>query len=493
MSIPTSNVVQLSVSVAAQAKSVNGFAAMLLLGISSVLPIGNRLQPFNSLDEVIATFGSEAPETLAATPYFEQSPQPATLFIGRRFNAAVPGELLGSQAPDTTLADYTAIATGALTLMVDGTAVNLTGINLTGLANLSAVAAAVQTKLVAVKAGSTCIWTGTQFIIRSGTTGTTSSVGFCTAPGVGVDLSPLMGLVAGSGAISTPGQAVETIQQTLANMQGLSAAWFYFTFTSEVLFADIMNAAAWAQANQVMGGQTITSGVAFLADITQNPGAACDELDYSNFVFQYDPVDPYAICSFFGRCVTVNYDQPDSTICLKFKQEPGMTPLNLSPNQQAQLEANNINYNAFFGDNNAMIAEGVVANGRFVDEVVGLAWLQWAVQNDIFAYQYAARKIPQTDKGVARIRQVITKRMDSAVANGLLAPGTWEGEEIDGTDGTAIVKQGDFLKNGYIVYAAPVSTQTQTKRASRIYDLFTVVAKGAGAIQDVGIAMTFEA
>lgn len=492
--IPVSNVVQLSVSVAANAKTVNGFQAMLLLGISSALPIGQRLRTYNSLAGVAADFGTSAPEYLAAEAYFGQSPQPGTLLIGRRFNVAVPGELLGSQAPDTTLADYVAVgAVGSLSLTVDGTAVNLTAINLTGVANLNAVAAAVQTKLQAVKAGSTCTWTGSQFIIHSGTTGTTSTVGFSTAPGGGTDLGPLMGLTATSGAVSTVGSAVETIAQTLTNMQALSQGWFFVTFTSELLFADIMNAAAWAQASNVMFGYTVTSGVAFLADITQNPGAACAQLNYSNTVGQYDPVDPYAICSLFGRCVTVNYDQPNSTICLKFKQEPGMQPLNLTANQQAELEAVNLNYNAFFGAGNAMIAEGVVANGRFIDEVVGLAWLQWAIQNDVFAFQYAATtKIPQTDKGVALIRQVITKRMDKAVANGLLAPGTWNGQEIDGTDGTVIVTLGSFLKNGYIVYAAPVSSQSQTKRAARIYDLFTVVAKGAGAIQDVGIALTFE-
>jgi hypothetical protein len=376
---------------------------------------------------------------------------------------------------------------------MDGEAVALAGLSFAACANLSAVAAIIQTALDATHAGATCIWNGTQFIIRSGTTGTTSSVGYSTAAAAGTDLGTIMGLTKASGAVSTAGAAAEAIADTLTAMKGLSQAWFYFMFTDEVVFADIVNAYTWGQANGAMFGNTITTGVAFLTDITQNPAAAADEAGIDFACFQYDPNAPYAIASFFGRCVTVDYDEPNSTICLKFKQEPGMTPLSLTTTQQAQLEANNINYNAYFGDDNAMIAEGVVANGRFVDEVVGLAWLQWAIQSDVFAYEYAATtKVPQTDKGVARIRQVITKRMDGAVSNGLLAPGTWNGEEIDGTDGTAIVTEGDFLKNGYIVYAAPVSTQSQTKRAARIYDLFTVVAKGAGAIQDVGIALTFE-
>jgi hypothetical protein len=483
----------MSVSVAAAAQSTNGFAAMLLLGISSALPIGQRVRTYSTLAAVAADFGTNCEEYNAASVYFQQSPQPGTLLIGRRFNVAVPGELLGSSAPDSTLADYAGIAAGSLTLTVDGTAVNLTGIVLTGVANLSAVAAAVQTKLVAVKAGSTCIWTGTQFIIRSGTTGVASSVGFSTASGVGTDLGTMMGLTAAVGAISTQGAAVEAIADTLNAIQALNATgWFYLAFTKEILPADILNAAAWAQANNVMFGYTVQDGTAFNTVPAQSTSAMLASLGYSNTVSQYDNNDPYAVVSIFARSATVDFDQPNSTITLKFKQEPGVSPVTLTETQRLALEANNVNYYTYFGQNK-MIAEGVVANGRFIDEVVGLAWLQWAVQSDVFAFEYAVTtKIAQTDRGVSKIRQVITKRLDSAVDNGLLAPGTWNTTDVTGADGTTVVSTGDFVKNGYIVYAAPVSSQSQVKRSARIYDLFTVVAKGAGAIQGVGIALTFE-
>jgi hypothetical protein len=318
-----------------------------------------------------------------------------------------------------------------------------------------------------------------------------------------VDIGPMMGLTAASGAVISAGAAIESIATTLSAMWNLNQAWFYFTFTKEIANevtvpnTDILAAAAWAEANQLFYGQSILDATAFVSSPAGSTAATLKSLNYSYTALQYENVlvantDPYAICALIARLVTVNYDLPSSTIDLKFKLEPGISPVTLTETQRLQLEANNVNYYTQFGLN-AMIAEGACVGGRWIDEVVGLAWLDWALQSDIFAFEYAqTTKIPQTDKGVARITQVIAGRMDKAVADGLLAPGTWNTSTISGTDGTVIVEAGDFVKKGYIIYAAPVATQSQTKRSQRIYDLFTIIAKGAGAIQQVNVALTFQ-
>lgn len=503
MTIPISEVVNVSVSVAPSAQFENGFATMLLLGISPVLPIGARIGSFANLEEVEAEFGTTTEEYYAASVYFGQSPVPGSLLIGRRFNVAVPGELLGGLAPDEVLGDYTAITTGSLGLTIDGTVEVITGINLSSCGNLNAVAAAVQTALDGVKSGMTCIWNGSQFIIHSGTTGGASSVSFSTPPGSGEDLGPMMGLTQAAGAVSTQGVAAETVTETLAAMLDMNQAWFYFTFTKEIANEttvpnpDVLAAAQWAEGNQLFYGQSLLDGTAFVSSPSGSTAATLASLGYSYTAAQYEYVsvqntDPYAICALIARLTTVNYDAPNSTIDLKFKQEPGISPVALTESGRLALEANNVNYYTKFGEN-AMIAEGVCVGGRWIDEVVGLAWLQWAIQTAIFAYLYSlTTKLPQTDKGVACITQVISGVLDTAVSNGLLAPGQWNAEPIAGTDGTTVVNTGDFIKKGYIIYAAPVATQSQTKRDARIYDLFTIIAKGAGAIQQVNVALTFE-
>lgn len=503
MSLPTSDIVNVSVSVAAEAQFANGFATMLLLGISPVLPTGDRLQPFSNLAEVAAVFGTNVEEYYAAEVYFGQTPQPASLLIMRRFNAAVPGELLGGEDPDILVGDYSSISNGSLKLSVDGTVETLTGINLTAVVNLNGVASAVQTALAAVKTGSTVIWNGLQFIVRSGTTGTSSTVTYSIASGTGTDLGTMMGLTFAQGAIETAGAAAESVVTSLAAAWDLSQSWFYFTFTKEIWDEgtvpnpDIEAAAAWAEANELFFGISYVDGTAFVSSPSGSTAATMKSLGYSYTAGQYETVavpntDPYAICSMIGRLVTVNYDLPNSTINLKFKQEPGISANQLTELQRQQLEANNVNYYTLFGLN-AMIAQGVCAGGRWIDEVVGLAWLRWAVQSAIFAYLYSLNtKLPQTDKGVACITQVIAGVLDRAVSNGLLAPGQWNAGPVTGTDGSTVVNTGDFMKKGYIIYAAPVATQSEIKRTERIYDLFTVILKGAGAIQQVNVAMTFE-
>jgi hypothetical protein len=312
----------------------------------------------------------------------------------------------------------------------------------------------------------------------------------------------MMGLTAAAGAISTVGAAAESVTDSLAKIWDMDQSWFYFAFTKEIANGtavpnpDILAAAAWAEANKLFYGQSLLTGTAFISSPSGSTAATLASLNYSYTATQYENVlvantDPYAIMALLARLVTVNYDLPNSTIALKFKQEPGISPVVLTETQRQQLEVNYVNYYTKFGQN-SMIAQGTCAGGRWIDEVVGLAWLKWAIQSAIFAFEYSlTTKLPQTDKGVAAITQVIAGVLDRAVANGLLAPGTWNAAPIAATDGSTVVNQGDFLKKGYVIYAAPVATQSQTKRSQRIYDLFTVILKGAGAIQQVNVNMTF--
>jgi hypothetical protein len=153
--------------------------------------------------------------------------------------------------------------------------------------------------------------------------------------------------------------------------------------------------------------------------------------------------------------------------------------------QAETLKAKNVNYYTYFGTS-AMLAEGVMANGRFFDEVYGLDWLQNAVETAVFGYLYTTPKVPQTDKGVARIVQQVESACQQAVNNGLLAPGTWNGAPL------GQVATGDFLAKGFYVYAAPVASQTLADRNARKAPPITVLAKGAGAIHAVDITITFE-
>jgi hypothetical protein len=58
---------------------------------------------------------------------------------------------------------------------------------------------------------------------------------------------------------------------------------------------------------------------------------------------QYSTSSKYAALSAFGRAFTVNFNGSNTTITLKFKQEPGITYETLTANQAAALDAKNCN------------------------------------------------------------------------------------------------------------------------------------------------------
>jgi hypothetical protein len=116
-----------------------------------------------------------------------------------------------------------------------------------------------------------------------------------------------------------------------------------------------------------------------------------------------------------------------------------------------------------------------------------LDWLQNAVETNVFGYLYTrTTKVPQTDKGVAALVQQVEKACEEGVNNGLLAPGLWNGNDL------GEVKAGDFLPEGYYIYAQPVALQNQSDREARKSPPIQGLLKGAGAIHSVSITLTFE-
>lgn len=83
MTLPVSNVVNVSISLAALAAGPRSFGSLLILGSTSgVIDTIERMREFSSIEEVGKNYGVDDPEYKAALAYFGQSPKPRTLYIG---------------------------------------------------------------------------------------------------------------------------------------------------------------------------------------------------------------------------------------------------------------------------------------------------------------------------------------------------------------------------------------------------------------------------
>ncbi|EDX5653640.1 DUF3383 domain-containing protein [Salmonella enterica subsp. enterica serovar Mississippi] len=198
---------------------------------------------------------------------------------------------------------------------------------------------------------------------------------------------------------------------------------------------------------------------------------------YGRTFVQYSSSSKYAALSAFGRAFTVNFNGSNTTITLKFKQEPGITYETLTTDQAAVLDAKKCNVFVYYQNDTAILQQGVMSSGDFFDERHGLDWLQNYVQTNLYNLLYTSTtKVPQTDAGVTRLLSNVEQSMDQSVTNGLVAAGVWNGGPIGQLD------SGDTLTKGYYVYAQPISEQAQADREARKAPVIQVACKLAGAV-----------
>lgn len=90
--LPVSNVVNVDVIMSAVAATGRNFGALLILGTSTVIPVTERIRQYSAIEDIGDDFGVDSPEYEAATIFFEQSPKPTLVYIGRWAKTLAEGE-----------------------------------------------------------------------------------------------------------------------------------------------------------------------------------------------------------------------------------------------------------------------------------------------------------------------------------------------------------------------------------------------------------------
>lgn len=276
-----------------------------------------------------------------------------------------------------------------------------------------------------------------------------------------------------SGGTESLLQAVNAALQ-FTNWYGLAVA-----DDTELEDVDLLAVAAAIQGSSLSRILAVTTGDSKVLDSTDttNIGYKLKAGSFGRTFWQYSSTSKYAAISAFGRAFTVNFTGSNTTITLKFKQEPGVTYETLTSPQAAAIDAFNGNVYVYYANDTAILQQGVMANGDFFDERHGLDWLQNYVQTNYFNLLYTSlTKIPQTDAGGTRLLANVEQSMDQAVTNGLIAPGVWNGGPI------GELSSGDTLTKGYYAYITPMAQQAQADREKRKAPLMQVACKLAGAI-----------
>lgn len=244
--LSVSDVVNVQINMSPRAVPLRNFGALCIAGPSNIIDVKERLREYTTLDGVAEDFGSSSPEFLAADLFFSQSPQPSLLYVGRfaqtssaailhgaimlpkaqasllallqginngtfkisidgteRVIAATPGTLnSGAFSPteqDTLLTTLKATVDGAFTVTIDGTIKDLAPIDFADITGPEDAADLINAGLGPEGEFEWNTNIGT-FVLRSLTTGPTSSVTYASAPPTGTNISGLLKLTSATGA-----------------------------------------------------------------------------------------------------------------------------------------------------------------------------------------------------------------------------------------------------------------------------------------------------
>lgn len=316
-----------------------------------------------------------------------------------------------------------------------------------------------------------------------------SSVGYATSYGSGIDISALLGLTASTSVALVPGYAAETPVQCASALAALTPAWYGLMFAASVMPTDdqSIDVSTFIEAQTITRLYGVTSQeTSILSSLVSNDLASLMmQGGYNQSMIQYSSTNAYAIASLFGRAFSVDFAAANSTIDLMYKQEPGVVPENITDSQASVLKSKNCNVFASYDNGTQLIQYGVCSSGQYIDTIQGVDWFQNDVQTQVFNVLYTSTtKVPQTDAGINQLTNACTAACQDAINNGFAAPGTWNGPSFGS------LQTGQYLKNGYYVFAPSVSTQSQSDRDARVSPPIQIALKLAGAVNTVNVLVT---
>ena len=476
--LPVNRVVNVQIQMSPVAAALRNFGAMLIIGSSDVIDVAERIRAYSSVTEVANDFGTTAPEYLAAVAFFAQSPQPTSVQIGRWAKTATSGlyrgTILSTSAQE--MDNFTSIDAGAFDVTIDGEVVNVTAVDLSAQSNLNGVASQVTT---ALQSKGTCVWDGQRFVIKSATTGTTSTVSAVTS----TELSQAMGLNEGTMVTGAPAESMVDATNAMLDIN----TWYGCFYAGDYEEDDALSCAALISASSPSHICAFTTQDTNELDTTQTSslGYELSQLGNNRVIVMYSSTNSSAAMSVLGRMSTVNFEGSNTTITLKFKQCPGVEPEYLRTSQANALKQNNVNVFSAYQNDTSILQEGVMSGGWFIDETHGLDWLQNRVETDLWNLLYTSNtKIGQDESGMTAILSTINSSLDAGVTNGLIAPGVWNGDEFGS------LKKGDTLATGYYVYIQPLDQQSQASREAREAPAIQVAVKLKGAVHFIDVTIT---
>lgn len=500
MALSISNVVnvQLNTVPKSAARKSFGIVALFTPETGQVFNDANtRYVYVENQKEVEQLFGTNSETAKAALPFFAQSPRAKQLIISRWQKEKATINATSNALRGAVLSDdlevFKAVVNGRFALTVGDEIKKVEGLNFSRLADFDAIASHIQEKLTALSVDISVSYDdmGNRFILeatRAGENKATQIYFSINEPGEGEYIGSLLKLEDGQ-AVRVMGKdsislKAEKLEEALFKVAEVNNSWYGFTVAAQLTDSQVEAAAKYAQANTKLFGANVIreDQIEWSAD---NIYKKLFDAGMDHTLAMFDKNDMYPASSALARLLSTNFAANNSTLTLKFKQQPTITADEITATEFTKAKRLGINVYTYF-DDVAMIAEGTVIGGKFADEIVILDWFVDAVQKEVFARLYKSpTKIPLTDKGQAVLIAAVEKVCLEGINNGAFAPGQWTGDAFGN------LSTGDYLEKGYYVWAAPMDTLSDSDREERKATPIQTAVKLAGAIHSSDVIVNY--
>jgi len=485
--IETTEFAQVNIAVSPAGVSTGNFGILgFLTNETGVISTAERSRAYTSLAGVGGDWAADTEVYAAATAFYAQTPTPTDFVVLMCFETDQPATLVGGDS--FTYDEFIGITAGNFNITVDGTAVAIADLDLSGVtsaAGIDGVATALEDAITSANSTPLCSVThnGYSFVLESLVDGAASTVTFAEGEtGAGTqDAAEAFGFTQNLGKISvgldaeTPLDALAAVASYGTEFVALDLHRKYRDNVSDE-GAKTAEIASWCEASQKIFMNTTNNLATLSSAITTDVASLLKAMTLRFTLTTFSKsVKQYPSASVFGRAASVNFDGVSTTITLNLKQMPTITVEDLSPAEFGVLRSKNASAVVRIGKSVNAFTDSKMASGSWLDTTHGLLWLENRCEVDMFNLLYqTTTKIPATQDGVNSAYATLDRSLQAAVQNGLCAPG--------------FLPSGEFLPAGYRITAAPLSVSPIQNRK---YSGLSFEMVGAGALQDVEVSGSF--
>lgn len=199
---------------------------------------------------------------------------------------------------------------------------------------------------------------------------------------------------------------------------------------------------------------------------------------------QGEAISKVAIATYATIAQSTNYSGVGTALTMNLKELTGVLPdYNINSTYYNIAKQNGVD---IYATTEGLSCVYSFDNGYYTDDATNLLWLKKALEVSGFNYlRKTNTKIPQTESGMAGLKNAYETRCSQGVLNGVIGLGLQWNDSIPFGDPE------DFQRNieekGYYIYSLPIAKQSQAEREERIAPVIQIAIKLSGAIHNSNV------